>query len=85
MSNSPAENLPPRLAHHSREGGGAVSGAPEKTISQILADLGVTHERDRNSISSGKHRLYFAGRHIGDYDAHDVGALIREHLFGGAA
>lgn len=52
----------------------------EKSISEILADLGVTHERDTNSANTGAHRLYFAGRFIGHYDAHQVGALIREHL-----
>lgn len=52
----------------------------EKSISDILADLGVTHERDRHSIATGKHRLFYAGRCIGAYDAHEVGDLIREHL-----
>lgn len=52
----------------------------EKSISEILAGMGVTHERDANSISTGTHRLFFAGRFIGHYDAHQVGALIREHL-----
>lgn len=52
----------------------------EKSISDILADLGVTHERDSNSINTQTHRLYYADRFIGDYDAHQVGDLIREHL-----
>lgn len=52
----------------------------EKSISEVLADLGVTHERDAQSVSTGAHRLYFAGKFIGHYDAHQVGALIREHL-----
>lgn len=51
----------------------------EPTISEILADLGVTHVRDHNSVATGKHRLFYAGRCIGSYDAHEVGALIREH------
>lgn len=52
----------------------------EKSISQILADLGVTHTRDEHSVCTGEHKLYFAGRYIGSFDAHAVGALIREHL-----
>jgi hypothetical protein len=52
----------------------------EQSISEVLADLGVTHERDANSSATGAHRLFFAGRFIGHYDAHQVGALIREHL-----
>jgi hypothetical protein len=52
----------------------------ERSISEILADLGITHERDDSSTSTGEHRLYYAGRFIGHYDAHAVGALIREHL-----
>lgn len=51
----------------------------QKSISAILAELGVTHERDPKSPETGAHRLYFAGRYIGHYDAHEVGALIREH------
>jgi hypothetical protein len=51
----------------------------EKTISEILADLGVTHERDESSSATLTHRLYFAGRFIGHYSAHQVGDLIREH------
>jgi hypothetical protein len=50
----------------------------EKSISEILADLGVTRERDPKS--KFEDRLYFAGRFIGYYGAHAVGALIREHL-----
>lgn len=49
----------------------------QKSISEILADLGVTHE---HTPGSWAHRLYFAGHFIGYYDAHQVGALIREHL-----
>ncbi len=52
----------------------------EPTISEVLDELGVTHARDANSSATGEHRLYFAGRFIGHYDAHQVGALIREHL-----
>lgn len=53
--------------------------AATKTISAILADLGVTHEAFPGS-ASGAHRLYFAGRFIGFYTAHQVGDLIREHM-----
>lgn len=49
----------------------------EKTISEILADLGVTHENDGYGRA---HKLFFAGRFIGWYDAHAVGELIREHM-----
>jgi hypothetical protein len=47
-----------------------------KSISQILADLGVSHM----PTGSNYHALYFAGRFIGYYHAHEVGALIREYL-----
>lgn len=53
---------------------------PEKSISEILADLGVSHARDAQSVSTGKHKLFFADRCIGSFDAHEVGDLIREHL-----
>jgi hypothetical protein len=57
----------------------------EPTISEILADLGVTHERDESSSATLTHRLYFAGRFIGHYSAHQVGDLIREHNLGSGA
>lgn len=50
----------------------------EKSISDILTELGVTRERDPKSRFED--RLYYAGRFIGWYGAHAVGALIREHL-----
>lgn len=49
------------------------------TISEILADLGVTHQRDENSTNDYAHSLFYAGRFIGRYDAHAVGELIREY------
>jgi len=58
----------------------AKAAKTEKSISDILAELGVSHERDPRSAFTGEHRLYYAGRFIGHYDAHAVGALIREHL-----
>ncbi len=54
--------------------------APGKSISEILADLGVKHVRDDHSTRDGKRTLHFADRCIGRYDAHEVGDLIREHL-----
>lgn len=51
----------------------------EKSISEILSDLGVSHARDEHSTKDGKHTLHFAGRFIGRFDAHEVGDLIREH------
>lgn len=50
----------------------------ERSISDTLWDLGVVHERDGNSTSDGCHTLYYAGRPIGRYTAHDVACLIRE-------
>jgi hypothetical protein len=52
----------------------------EPSISEILAGLGVSHVRDDHSTRDGKHTLFFAGRCIGRFDAHEVGDLIREHL-----
>lgn len=49
----------------------------DKSISEILAEMGVTHESDGDGRA---HKLFFVGRFIGWYDAHAVGALIREHL-----
>jgi hypothetical protein len=49
----------------------------EKSISQILADLGVTHESCGDAFA---HRLYFADRFIGYYDARQIAELIRQHL-----
>lgn len=51
----------------------------DRSISDILADLGVTHTRDDKSTSDGCHTLFYAGRVIGRYSAHDVVCLLREN------
>jgi hypothetical protein len=51
---------------------------PERSISDTLFDLGVIHQRDENSTSDGCHTLYFAGRAIGRYSAHEVCNVMRE-------
>lgn len=51
----------------------------EPTISEILADMGVAHESDANSQNTMYHRLYYTGKFIGLYSAHQVADLLREH------
>lgn len=50
----------------------------QNSITDVLWEMGVTHERDTNSRNDGKHVLYFAGRAIGRYSAAEVCALLRE-------
>lgn len=50
----------------------------EKSITDWLWELGVTHERDGDSQTDGSHRLFFAGRCIGRYSANDVAQLLKE-------
>jgi hypothetical protein len=57
----------------------------ERSISDTLWDLGVVHERDSESTTDGCHTLYYAGRKIGRYSAHDVANLIRENGFDDAS
>jgi hypothetical protein len=53
------------------------------SISDTLWELGVTHDRDEGSKTDQCHTLYFAGRAIGRYSAHEVADLLREHGFDG--
>lgn len=54
----------------------------ERSITGILFDLGVTHERDEGSPTDGCHRLYYAGRFIGRYSAFECSQLIQEYGVG---
>lgn len=52
--------------------------ARESSISDILWELGVTHDRDEHSCNDGKHVLFFNSRAIGRYSAYEVSVLLDE-------
>lgn len=52
---------------------------PDRSISDTLFDLGVTHQRDEHSFNDGAHSLFYAGRMIGRYTAHGVSEVLREN------
>jgi hypothetical protein len=54
----------------------------ERSITGILFDLGVTHERDAASSTDGCHKLFYAGRCIGRYSAFECCRLIKEYGVG---
>ena len=49
------------------------------SISNILWEMGVTHDRDEWSSTDSCHALYFAGKMIGRYSAFEVCSLLHEH------
>jgi len=50
--------------------------AKDKSISELLSDLGIRHERDERSTFTGEHRLYRGDEFLGSFDAHAAVELI---------
>ena len=50
----------------------------ERSVTDHLFDLGVTHRRDAWSSTDGKHELFYAGRMIGRFSALDVSIELEE-------
>lgn len=48
----------------------------DKSITELLADFGVTHTRDAKSSTDGAHDLFIGGTPIGRYDAGQAAKLL---------